>query len=77
MVLVTAVCTAVMVITAGVVDVSKKSSVRVGVVGHGSGVAARFLDGVLADDLFPWRTKNGSCTKCAMDTLLRPLANVH
>lgn len=45
---VTTVCTSVMVITTGVVDVSKKSSVRISVVGHGSGVTFRFLDGIFA-----------------------------
>jgi len=47
-----AVCTTVMIIAVGIVDVSKKSSVRISVVGHGSGVTARFLDGIFTDDLF-------------------------
>jgi len=49
----TAVRTAVMVITVGIVDMCKKSTVRIGVVSHGPGVAARLFHGVLADDLFP------------------------
>lgn len=54
---VTAICTAMMVITAGVVDVSKKSSMRISMVGHGPDITARLLDGVLTDDLFPCERK--------------------
>lgn len=50
---ITAICTAVMVITAGVMNVSKKSSVRISMVSHGPDVAAWFLDGVLAYYLIP------------------------
>lgn len=49
---VTAIRTTVMVITAGVVDVSKKSTVWISVVGYSPGITARFLDGVLTNDLF-------------------------
>lgn len=48
----TAVCTAVVIITTGIVNMSKKSSVRIDMVSHGPGVTARFLDDVLTGDLF-------------------------
>jgi len=57
---VTAVRTAVMVITAGIVDMCKKTTVRIGVVSHGPGVAARLFHGVLADDLFSCECKKGA-----------------
>lgn len=59
---VTAVRTAVMIIAAGVVDVCKESTVWIGVVSHGSGVAARLFHGVLADDLFPCERKKRAAT---------------
>lgn len=68
---VTAICTTVMVITAGVVDMSKKSSMRISMVGHGPDITARLLDGVLADDLFPCGRKTTLAPIC--DALQRPL----
>lgn len=55
--LVTAICTTMMVITAGVMDASKKSAMRISMVGHGPGITARLLNGVLTDDLFPCERK--------------------
>lgn len=49
---VTTICTTMMVITAGVVNESEKSSMRISMVDHGPDVTAWFLDGVLTYDLF-------------------------
>lgn len=45
------------VITAGIADVNKKSSVRISLVGHSPSVTVWFLDDILTDHLFSYEQK--------------------
>lgn len=65
----TAVRTAMMVITTGIVNMGKKSSMRIGMVRHDPGVTARFFDDVFTDNVFPceWKKK-----KSVIWTLVQP-----
>lgn len=51
---VTAIRTAMVVITTGVMNMGKKSSVRIDMIRHDPSVTARFLDNVLASNFFPY-----------------------
>lgn len=46
----TAIRTAMMIITTGIVNMGKKSSMRIDIVRHDPSVTARFLDDVLTDN---------------------------